>query len=86
MKKLVSKVLEFCQLYEREKSVAILTDCHNVPEYISIVKALNDITLKDLGLPEKKLEEYFQGDTMLACQIVESSSLAIGFYIMPAGT
>ncbi len=82
----MSKVLDFCQVYEREKSATVLTDCHKVPEYIEVVKALNDITLKDLGVADNALEEYFQGDTMYACEIIENPLLSIGFFIMPAET
>ena len=86
MKKLMTQILAFCQLYEREKSSTLLTDCHNVPEYLSVLKAMNDITLKDLGIPDKKLEEYFEGDTLVACEVVENPLLSIGFYVMPANT
>lgn len=86
MKNLMSKMLEFCQLYEKERTSTFLSECHNLPEYISIVKALNDVNLKDLGLSEEKLEEYFQGDTVIACEVLENSLLSIGFYVMPAET
>lgn len=82
----MSKVLDFCQRYEREKSETLLTDCHKFPEYLDIVKALNDITMKDLGVSDQALEEYFKGDTMIACEIIENPLLAIGFFIMPADT
>ena len=86
MKNLMSKVLDFCQVFEREKSVAMLSECHKVPEYIEVVKALNDMSMKDLGVSEKALEEIFQGDTMVACEVIENPLLSIGFFIMPADT
>lgn len=86
MKKLMSKVLDFCQFYEQEKSSTVLSDCHKVPDYIDVVKALNDLTLKDLGISDKALEEYFQGDMMYACEVIENPLLSMGFFIMPAET
>ena len=86
MKNLMSKVLEFCERYEREKSTTLLSDCHNIPEYIEVVEALNKITTKDLGISDEKLEEYFQGDTMIACEVIENPLLSLGFFVMPAET
>jgi len=82
---LLQKVLIFSQLYETQQDLSLLTDCENVPQYKDILKALNRLTIKDLLLNEKTMQESFIPGCITAATIIESPKLSIGYFFIPAG-
>jgi len=82
---LLQKTLIFAKLYEDKQDLSLLSDCENVPEYKEILKILNKLTLKDLRLDEKEIQESFIPGSISAATIVESPMMSIGYFFIPAG-
>lgn len=82
---LLQKVLVFSQLFETQQDLSLLTDCENVPQYKDILKVLNRLTINDLSLDEKTIQESSIPDCITAATIIESPKLSIGYFFIPAG-
>lgn len=82
---LLEKSVIFSKLYEENPDPSLLINCESVPQYKDILRALNKLTLKDLYLDEKTIQQSIIRGFISAATIVETTTISIGYFFLPAG-